>query len=404
MQKMKVVWLCSFANEKLANSLKNNSSLFVSPWISDLIELFKNRNEIEFYIVSPNYYSNKNVNLKLNNFKVFLFKYRYFFQPHKLYNLSYNYYLSLYNIKRIIKTINPDIIHLHGSENPLYSVGVFPFLNKYPILLTIQGFIALSTPPKNILSRYIRWNRIRIEKKINSQVKYITAATEDVESVLNRQNIRAKIFPFYYPTTKPNISTDDNKEKKYDIVYLARITKNKGIEDLIEAIRIITKSYPSFKSLVIGGGNSLYINTLKEKINRYELNNNIIFAGFQQTQQDAFKLAVQAKMMVLPTYFDGLPGSIREAMFMKLPVVAYAVGGIPALNKDEECITLVERQNINQLVEKILLVLNNEKRTKQLVENAYQLITQKYDNSKIYDNLLSIYRDVLIEEKTVKTI
>ncbi len=127
----------------------------------------------------------------------------------------------------------------------------------------------------------------------------------------------------------------------------------------------------------------------------YALEDNITFAGFQPTQQDVFKLAAQACVYVLPTHFDGIPGSIREAMFMKIPVVANAVGGIPSLNDERECVTLVEKDNISDLVEKILLVLNNKGRTQLVVENAFNLINDRFNNDKIYANLLSIYKDVL---------
>lgn len=108
-----------------------------------------------------------------------------------------------------------------------------------------------------------------------------------------------------------------------------------------------------------------------------------------------FKLAAQAKVYVLPTHFDGIPGSIREAMFMKIPVIANAVGGIPTFNREKECIALVEKENISELVHKIQLVLDNESYTQDLVNNAYNLITDKYDNAKIYTNVLNIYQDIL---------
>ncbi|MDD5151735.1 MAG: glycosyltransferase, partial [Flavobacterium sp.] len=104
-----------------------------------------------------------------------------------------------------------------------------------------------------------------------------------------------------------------------------------------------------------------------------------------------------------PTYFDGIPGSIRETMFMGIPVISYAVGGIPSLNETLECITLVEKQNITELVAKIELVLDDHERTNRLVENALKVITEKYDTGRIYDNLLSIYNDILNSKKRDET-
>ena len=64
---------------------------------------------------------------------------------------------------------------------------------------------------------------------------------------------------------------------------------------------------------------------------------------------DVFKEAIKAKICVLPTYYDVIPGTIIESMFMKIPVVAYAVGGIPTLNDNVETVRLVDKYDINGL-------------------------------------------------------
>jgi glycosyltransferase involved in cell wall biosynthesis len=395
MEKIKVVWLCSFTNSEVAKRIASTPFPSVAPWITELIHLFRNGNEIDLSIVSPNYYNNKNQYFKIDDIKFFLYKYNPFYLPKRAYNFAYNYNKIQRLVSDIINSVKPDLIHLYGSENPLYSVGILPLLNKYPVLVTIQGFVSLSSKPKNFIQRYIRWNRIRIERKINSNALFFTCASNDVSKCLKAFTSKAECFEFHYPTTIPEFISNDFQDKRYDIVYYAAISKEKGIEDLLKAIRIIKMTRPSIKAIVIGGGNCSYVSYIRSVISDFGLNENIFLAGFQSTQQEAFKLAVQARVYVLPTHFDGLPGSLREAMFMKLPVVSYAVGGIPELNSDKESVTLVENQNIDELVEKIQLVLDNRERTDRLVNNAYEVITSKYDNGKIYANLLNIYTDII---------
>lgn len=396
---MKVVWLCHFANENIARKIGVNSGMDFAPWISELIKLFTNKNDVKLYIVAPNYYNNKNLSFQIDNVNIYLFKYKLPLLSRRADNLSLNYVISRKSVKNIINEIKPDLIHLHGSENPIYSAAVIPLMHKYPVLVTIQGFVSLSSKRSNLISQFIRWNRIRFERKINSKASFFTITTNDGLKTLKTFTKTAKIYQDHYPTTKPDVSSLDFPNKIYDIAYYARISKDKGIEDLIEAIRILKKTRPSINAIIIGGGSKPYTAQIETLIQSLDLNNNINFAGFLPSQQDVFKLAAQARVYVLPTYFDGLPGSIREAMFMSIPVVAYAVGGIPSLNEEKECITLVEKQNINELVEKIELVLDNTERTNNLVENAYEVITDKYDNGKIYINLLTIYKDILNANK-----
>jgi glycosyltransferase involved in cell wall biosynthesis len=399
-ERMKIVWLCSFENEELASLLGEDSSLMISPWITELIDLFRDRTDIELFIVAPNYFRNKSRKIKIGNIEVNLYQYRPSFLPKKAYNFTFNYPIARKAVASIIKKINPDLIHLHGSENPLYAVGVLSLMPKYPVLVNVQGFVFLSSKPRNLIRRYVRWNRIRIERNINRRAPSFIITTEEGSRTLRTFSEKAKIYKNYYPTIKPDVSSLDYPNKKYDLVYYARISKDKGIEDLIEAVKILKKSRPNISVIVIGGGTKPYLEYIKSLIEAYQLGENINLAGFQPSQQDVFKLAVQAKAYVLPTYFDNLPGSIREAMFMHLPVIAYAIGGIPDLNDDKACVTLVERLNIKELVEKIELVLDDKVRTDRLVKNAYEVITNKYDNGKIYSNLLDIYQDIINVNKT----
>jgi glycosyltransferase involved in cell wall biosynthesis len=398
--KKKVVWICAFANDEVKNILQSEKDFVAAPWISELIGLFRNRTDIDLCIISPNYFNNKHEEFKLGNIKICLYQYRYSFLPHKAYNLTFNYNIATRSVLKIVHKLNPDLIHLHGSENPFYGASLLKLIDKFPTLVSIQGFISLSGKPKNVISQYIRWNRIRFEQKINSKASFfVLSSTNDVNN-LKGIKADAKIFINYYPTIVPEVTSSDCMIKNYDIVYYARLDRNKGIEDLIRAMHILKETNPLINAILIGWGSDDYINYIKELIVSLDLKDNIKFAGFQKTQQDVFKLAVQAKVYVLPTHFDGVPGSIRESMYMRIPVVANAVGGIPSLNNDKECVTLVESQNIVELAEKIKLVLNDEVRTQQLVQNGYELILDKYDNEKIYQNFINIYKDMLpIEHK-----
>ncbi|TVZ22998.1 glycosyltransferase involved in cell wall biosynthesis [Dokdonia sp. Hel_I_63] len=397
-KKIKVVWLCHFGNEELSKKLGISSNLNFAPWISDLLLLFENNEQIELHVVSPNYYNNLDITTNLNGATIHLYKYKMLPLPKQFENIAYSHIYSISKVIKIVNGIAPDILHLHGSENPIYSEAVLPLITQFPTLVTIQGFVSLSKNPKNYIKQYIRWNRVRIERKINRSAKFITAATKDTREELKRFTKDAIIYDDHYPTTVPKVSKNGITKSKYDYVFYARISKEKGVEDFVKALHIIKKSKPQLKALIIGGGSSSYIERLKTKIKTLGLFENITFAGYQETQQDVFNLAIQANIYILPTHFDGIPGSIRECMFMRIPIIASAVGGIPTFNDEKECLTLSKPNDVNDLVVKIKLVEENSTRTQRLVDNAYQLITNKYDNQKIPSNMLGIYNDILRRE------
>ena len=395
MRNKKVVWLCHFANDEVAKILGIENQPMLAPWISELIELFRHKDDVEIIMVSPNYYSNTEQDFIIDNIHIYLFKYKPNLLPKLAYNLTINYSISRRSIRKIIDLIKPDIIHLFGSENPHYSTGFLDFHKQYPILVSLQGFVHLSPRPKKIVSQFIRWNRIRFETKINRNAKYFTIVIQDTLEEINKINPNAQFFQTNFPTTIPNVNSEDYPDKKYDLVFYARVTKNKGVEDFIEAVQKLKDRKRNIKAIIIGGASWNYLNHLKEMVDSLGLEENIEFAGFQSTQQDVFNLAVQAGIYVLPSYFDGTPGTIREAMYMKLPVVAYNVGGIPSFNEEMECITLAESRNIADLVEKIGLVMTDKERTARLVNNAYKQAKTKLDNNIVYDNFISIYVKII---------
>ena len=67
MKKIKIIWICSFANKEIQNIIGSDISFFASPWITELIELFRVKDDLELFIISPNYYSNDYKFFKLGN-------------------------------------------------------------------------------------------------------------------------------------------------------------------------------------------------------------------------------------------------------------------------------------------------------------------------------------------------
>jgi glycosyltransferase involved in cell wall biosynthesis len=204
-----------------------------------------------------------------------------------------------------------------------------------------------------------------------------------------------QVFFDYYGITRIPSILANKSFKKFDIVYYARICEEKGIEDLILAIERLHKNGYTLNVLIIGQSEEKYLNYLKQIILDKNLCKFFTFTGFIDDHQEVFKLASTAKMLVLPSHYDELNNTIREAMFMKLPVVAYNVGGIKEANIYRECITLVEKGNIDDLSEKILLVLNNYDRTLKLINNAYSEMNERYSPHRLYDLTISIYKSIL---------
>lgn len=402
-KRLKIVWLCHFANQEMKEYFNRPRVNEFAPWINGLICLFKGRSEIELHIVSPNVFTNKDCSFTKDGITYHFYKhipfpfYNKFIK--KVYNKldfdnSTNHFWIKHKINNIITKINPDVIHLHGAEIPYYSAGILHLINRYPTLTTIQGFI------KNA-SQVNRKNKKKaeIEKEILLKSMNIGVRTDEMSSIALQMNPNARQYFHNYPLNTPNNIKDNiGVNEPIDCVFFARICKDKGVEDLLAAIAIVKREYPQVSLSIIGGTSKSYLSYLKNKCVDLHITDNVKFLGFLPTQADIYQYALNAKMCVLPTYHDIIPGTIIESMFMKLPVIAYSVGGIPELNIKEETIMLVEKLDIEMLAEKILLLIDNVELRKSLAEKAFFHAKERFDNTKIPDDLLNAYYSILKQQ------
>ena len=183
-------------------------------------------------------------------------------------------------------------------------------------------------------------------------------------------------------------------EKKYDLVFFARLSKDKGINDLLKALSIIKKEKPDINLCIMGIGK---MDTLKKLASDLNIIENIFWAGFLPTQDDVHQLASQARISVLPTYHDIISGTIVESLFLKLPVVAYNAGSIHEVNNKEEIISLVDIGDVQGLVKAIEKLLGNEKLLKEKAEKGYQRAIEMFSTSddQVKKDLLNAYSEVI---------
>jgi glycosyltransferase involved in cell wall biosynthesis len=392
---LRIAWICHFSNAEIQNifhpGIKTNES---APWITQLAKLFENETCIELHIIAPDshisgykQFSLRNIHYHFFNPNISIFGYGLL----DMFNLNIRtgYPFNKAFIGYIVnKKIKPDLIHLHGAENAYYSSSIFQFRKRYPVLITIQGFLSKSI----VEIDYSLKKRIEVEKRILSSFKHFGFRTKTMGQDIRSFNPSAILHWHCYPFEE---ITPIETEKKYDIVFFARVCKDKGMDDLLKAVSIIKPKMPEVKLCVIGGGSSEYINMADQ----LGISDNVYWAGFLPTQKEVHKMAPFAKISVLPTYHDIISGTIIESLFLKLPVVAYSVGSIPEVNDKEEYITLVAKGDVSGLAEKILWLLSNPEVMKYKSEKAYIRAVEMFDNSNITEDLLNAYTNVIRDFK-----
>jgi len=396
-KKLRVAWLCHLTNSTLNKYFGIERNL-CAYWMTQFIDMMKDH--VEIHIIAPNYYTNQNICIQIDDVYYHLYKYYSGIGGPKvaLVEIAIRREKNIRNIvSRIVDEIKPDILHLFGAENITYSSGILPVIGKLPIITSFQGYIQLAECKGNFFRRFVIKRRVETEDKIWRQSPNVSFGTfeKSSESYYKEKYNVGKSFPINFPFKLPQVDASLVK-KEYDIVFWGRVTYEKGVEDLIQSVALLKTKIPNIKCLILGGGSTEYLSSLKEMVDKWNLKPNIDFGGFQKTDQQLFENAAKARVYVLPTHFDALPGSIRESMAMKLPVVTYDVGDIPLLNsKDKECVIIVKALDVNGLSEAIFKVLTDDDMRNTITANAYDEVKKTSSNEYITGQILSCYDDLL---------
>src|SRR5436190_20355447 len=109
-------------------------------------------------------------------------------------------------------------------------------------------------------------------------------------------------------------------EKVYDVVWIGRVHRQKGIDDLLATLKHLAARVPNFECLIIGKVQA----ELQTRIDQLGLTKYVTFSGFV-SEEEKFRLFRASRVYLMPSRFEGSPRVIGEALVCRLPVVAYDV-------------------------------------------------------------------------------
>ncbi len=149
-----------------------------------------------------------------------------------------------------------------------------------------------------------------------------------------------------------------NLGKKYDLIFVGRLVKNKGLNLLIDSLKILNIKYNmrDTKLLIVGDGPEK--KKLEVRSERLELKDNVMFYGWAKDPEEIAKLMNQSKILIVPSYNEGGPRTLLEAMACGIPVIATPVGIIPDIIEDKKSGRIINWDG-NDIAEKAFELLNN---------------------------------------------
>lgn len=159
------------------------------------------------------------------------------------------------------------------------------------------------------------------------------------------------------------------------ILYTGRINYQKGLRELIESIAYLKNDYQLHLDIVgwEEGTSFNYEKGLLQLALDLNISDRIHFHGKKELGEALNSFYRSADIYAIPSYHEGFPRTIWEAMANSLPVIATTVGSIPHYLKSEENCLLIPPRNSNELAKSIIRIINDKELRKKLVENGYKL-------------------------------
>jgi len=170
------------------------------------------------------------------------------------------------------------------------------------------------------------------------------------------------------------------------VLFFGRLNPTKGVDKLVQVAEEITKERKNIYFVFRGPDEGMkYIveNAVKK-------NKNIILVKETRDKKEVARTYQSADIYVLPSYREGLPLTLFEAMASGLPIVASPVNGVPYEIKEPENGFLVKYGDLKNLKKRILQILDDKKLAKKISENN-QIKSKNYDWDLIYKKTMKLY-------------
>lgn len=357
-------------------------------YIDGLTDYISRIDDIELHVITL---GSKTMHFKKGNLNIHVLKSMY--GATKIIRIPFAFTVpidTLLLIRKIVK-MDADIIHAIGSAS--YSMAASVLCDKYPTLFTATEIIAESIKfGGKFYFVYGTLTLKQFQRHALSKIPYIILESSSIKNMISTRTF-SKIYVVPDGIEFEKIEAiQPIFNIKPDIFFIGRLSKEKGIDILIEAISIVKKSIPNVSAYIAGSGSQE--NELKSLVKKLDLEDHVKFLGFIP-EEEKYQSYKACKIVVIPSRWDASPITIYEAMACGKPVIASIATNSEIL---EDGITglLFKSENVEDLADKIATSLKNEK-LREKMGGAAKEKAKQYDWGKIAERTVEIYKEIIAD-------
>ena len=325
---------------------------------------------------------------------------------------------------RIIESVKPDVIHIHGTENSFLCILG---LVDVPTIVSIQGNVtALQHKFKSgFYGRFIKQRELvfdlkkfvltglsffRTYKRMRKMAKLEQKYLKKASYILGRTDWDRRVTRILAPSSKYYVSNELLRDNFYKEIWLPNgdsgkvvlftITGNsyfKGFETLCHSLFLLNERGIGVEWRVAGISNDSLINTITRKYlkDKYPKEGLVLLGALDEKELiDNMK---NSSIYVMPSHMENSPNSLCEAMMLGMPCIASYAGGTGTILRDGVEGILVQDGDPWSLAGAIVEYIEDENRAIELGVKARERALDRHNRDKVASQLLDIYNLVIQE-------
>ena len=301
-------------------------------------------------------------------------------------------------VAMLLRTLDAPLLHVHMASHASFwrksVICLLARLTRRPYLVHVHGggFQKFYEEECSAPAR-------RIVRAVLGNAALVFALSEEWRGRLARIAPRASIEVLTNAVALPPIrSLRPPAQRSLTILFLGDIIPQKGVHDLVRAFAQTASEQPRVKLVCGGAGAVAEIRRLADGLG---LADRLECPGWLQAERKEAELA-GATMFVLPSYAEGMPMALLEAMSWGLPVIATPVGAIPQLITPGINGLLVPPGDLGALAAAITRLLREPSLRNDLGAAARATIEARFSRAVMIEQLLGIYGRFGIEARPAR--
>lgn len=181
---------------------------------------------------------------------------------------------------------------------------------------------------------------------------------------------------------------------KFTFLFVGRIVRDKGINELVDAFDRLSKEMPTIQLNLVGNYEDNLDPISDRSCHIIESNPNIHFTGIKHGE-DLVKECASADCLVLPSYREGFPNSVLEAGAMGLPCIVTNINGCNEIIEDGKNGIIINSKDTEALLSAMWEIANNKELYQKLASNAREMIVSRFEQGFVLKCQMDFYHEVL---------